>query len=40
MFNSGDSGGAIYLSCLDTALNNTLTSVIDGVNSNDSIVFQ
>jgi hypothetical protein len=24
MFNRGDSGGAIYLSCLNTALNNTL----------------
>ena len=40
MFNRGDSGGAIYLSCLDTALNNTLPYIIDGVKSNDSDVFQ
>ena len=40
MFNRGDSGGAIYLSCLDTALNNTLPLVIDGVNTNDSMLFQ
>ncbi len=40
MFNRGDSGGAIYLSCLDTALENTLPLVIDGVNTNDSMLFQ
>jgi hypothetical protein len=40
MFNRGDSGGAMYLSCLDTALNNTLPSIIDGVSSNDSKIFQ
>jgi hypothetical protein len=40
MFNRGDSGGAIYLSCLDTALNNTLPLIIDEINTNDSLVFQ
>jgi len=40
MFNKADSGGAIYLSCLSTALNNTMPLVIDEVNTDDSIVFQ
>lgn len=40
MFNRADSGGAIYLSCYDTALNNTLPSVIDGISTNDLKVIQ
>ena len=40
LFNRADSGGAIYLSCYDSALNNTLPSVIDGVNTNDSKEFE
>jgi hypothetical protein len=35
MFNRGESGGAIYLSCFDTALINTLPFVIDGVSRNE-----
>jgi hypothetical protein len=40
MFNRADSGGAIYLSCLATALNNTFQLVIDEFNTDDSMVFQ
>lgn len=40
MFNRGDIGGGIYLSCLDTALNNSLPQIIDQINTNDSLVFQ
>ena len=40
LFNRADSGGAIYLSCYDSALNNTLPTVIDGVNSNASKEFE
>jgi hypothetical protein len=37
--NRGDSGGAVYMSCLDKAINNSLPLVIDGIRTNDSINF-